>query len=301
MRGRVLLPVDYEDGIPWIQVYAIPATPEGKPHLAATLQLPARRSLFSVGISIGPPVPCGVPCELLQIQLWPDNSIFVPLWTIFSFFNKDNPPYLQWADWGPSRTRLITRTGLYGPRIIGTSGNHVVLTDSILDFNQYDIDNDVYGPEVAHGRVLRTSGNNYSGAVHRDPVLWPLESSIRDSDIPCTTLAYRKVHLTFPRVRCDMKFLIEEENGPMVRSRCNIPFDHKCDAYMTDCRHRHGSCRRSKDSQVLLHEILDVPLRPSRDALSASHELSRGKIGTVTRSPLYAARKWIYSRCAAYR
>lgn len=188
--------------------------------MVASFELPgvASDSTLRGGISITPVSPCCLPHapRLLRIRMTA-YSMFVHTQTFLASPDPDPalPMVVCWAEWS-RRARLILEYDCIDVLLLGTAGNHVVFASCILDFNQYDARNNMYGPVAPNGRVLRSSKNDESAAPHLESTPWPSRTGPQDMEIRGTTLPYRRTNITVPRGSSHTKFLVEDETGPLV-------------------------------------------------------------------------------------
>ena len=158
------------------------------------------------------------------------HTIYVPSSVFLSVTmgrqRQSGPRVVPWKDWG-FRTMDVTSSRHFLGRCLGVCGQRVIHDNLILDFNQYDIRNDIYGPSSKRGTVLGmldtsvgseasavastvfdTAGSYYSSDPSEQPVLTNRSPSYR-----LTPHDFRRLEAT----GMTELFFIEERGRPVVR------------------------------------------------------------------------------------
>lgn len=162
-------------------------------------------------------------CSMLRLTFDSAPSLFISLDAFEAAFavKLDDPLFqmpiwVPWEEWGPKHTRALETL-----RQLVVFGRRAIYQNAILDFNPYDLANDIYGPTVSKGRLLRNTSDGYSGAIHTAGSTFPDEMSFPGPYF--TTLPYRKMHLDIPIPRQDSLFSVFEEGGVQkVRSATRL-------------------------------------------------------------------------------
>ncbi|KAF7793971.1 hypothetical protein EIP86_005095 [Pleurotus ostreatoroseus] len=150
--------------------------------------------------------------SMLQLTFGSAPPIFISMDAFKSAFDikelksRHKAISIPWEHWGPKHTRVVEK---YGE--LRAFGRRVVYQDSILDFNPYDLANDVYGPTLSRGRALRNTGDDYSGVVRVAQSTLP--DDVGFPEPLNTALPYRKTHLNVPIVKQNNCFSVFEEDG----------------------------------------------------------------------------------------
>ena len=131
-------------------------------------------------------------------------------------------PTVKWQSWFNKSYRIEPDD------LIGISGLHVFLHDSILSFNQYDLSRDVYSPDCSRPddrrSTLRPRTNN-RGSDARCPA--PSECMTQpQSYLRCHTAPlYLPPHIgRKSRLRYDKFYLVEEGGEVKVRPLCHAVY-----------------------------------------------------------------------------
>lgn len=122
---------------------------------------------------------------------------------------------ISWSAWGPSTTSMVNSY----PGEVFTAGTHMFLPErrEILDFNQNDVFNDIYGPVHSVSRIVKDSSEHYCVSCrHRGMEPW--RKPVFDSHLP-----YRETSVQLSGEGYDVSpgrgngwFFIEEEDEPKV-------------------------------------------------------------------------------------
>ncbi|KAJ3530585.1 hypothetical protein NM688_g7687 [Phlebia brevispora] len=159
---------------------------------------------------------CRPVTSMLRMSFNSSPPMFISLQALLSRITSEeslerSPPphtpiHVPWEAWGPNNTRVLDNI-----RYLAVFGRKVISEHAILDFNPYDIARNVYAPAVAHGRSLRSTGSDYSGAIRTDPTSVPHYLGFEQTIT--TRMPYRKTHLLLPNRNWIHGGSIIEEDG----------------------------------------------------------------------------------------
>ncbi len=130
---------------PFLEVWSVPSHPTAAPTLLATYLFPFFQESADFPLNLrfnflrnGAQRHCfKAPCyTILKITL-ENHELFVPLSTFVGPHTTASMPHVEhpWAEWGPRSTCLF-----HSVASVAGCGNHVLLTDEILDFNPRILD-----------------------------------------------------------------------------------------------------------------------------------------------------------------
>ena len=162
-----------------------------------------------------------------------DRNVIVPVSTFLTEDVRTADPEsdtvitVPWKQWHLFARFITNKPGHQKtdrPRTYGSYGSHIVFEDRILDFNQYDVANDIYAqPPSRPHKLKNTPTHGRNSDFDSRPIRHTSSTTFEfaGTNLWITQLPYRSLQVTFPKVRQGASrdgtlSIIEEEDGPKV-------------------------------------------------------------------------------------